>query len=248
MVILGAKRQADTIVKEEAKRAQDAGAGDLYYVTARWIGGLLTNLSEVSKNFRKLQDLNKNLNDPYEKAKFTKKEISLWEKEKLKLENFYLGVLEMKKAPDAVFIIDTHLEDLAVKEARAMKVPIVGITDTNADPTFIDYPIPANDDAAGSIKLITNYIVDAWIEGKQKLAKNNEQSAKSEEKEVKDKQTTDNKQQTTEKKEEKIVKESQKIDEKKLDEKQVETTVKQKTVTKKNVDKPKTTKKSANGK
>jgi len=251
IVILGAKRQADAIVKEEAKRAIEAGATDLYYVTARWIGGLLTNLPEVSKNFRKLQDLTKKLNDPYEKQKYTKKEVSLWDKEKVKLEVYYQGVADMKKAPDAVFIIDTHLENLAVREARAMRVPIVGITDTNADPTIIDYPIPANDDAAGSIKLITSYIIDAWIEGKMKARKNAEAAKES---------STDNKQpatttaavkeekKATDKKEEKIVKEALSIDEKKENEKQMETDVKQKTVTKKNEAKPKTTVKKASGK
>lgn len=275
IIILGAKRQADAIVKEEAKRAIEAGATDLYYVTARWIGGLLTNLPEVSKNFKKLQDLTKKLNDPYEKQKYTKKEVSLWDKEKVKLEVYYQGVADMKKAPDAVFIIDTHLENLAVREARAMRVPIVGITDTNADPTIIDYPIPANDDAAGSIKLITAYIIDAWIEGKQKAKKNAEaakeptadtpstslrageqQTTKSDAGAAKKEPTKGGEEKTDLKKakesgdktEEKIVKESLAIDEKQENEKQMETDVKQKTVTKKNDAKPKTTVKKASGK
>jgi len=252
IIILGAKRQADMIVKEEVKRVQDAGIGDLYYVTARWIGGLLTNLPEVSKNFQKLQDLTKKLNDPYEKAKFTKKEVSMWDKEKLKLENFYLGVANMKKVPDAVFIIDTHLEDLAVKEARAMKVPIVGITDTNADPTIIDYPIPANDDAAGSIKLITNYLIDAWIEGKQKLAKNQEQAAKGEEKDAEKSKAQSAKSGENETKTVEKVEVKKAENEVKAEAKGEEKVNKEKKPSEKKVKtqkaKSKTTKKSANGK
>jgi small subunit ribosomal protein S2 len=105
------------------------------------------------------------MSTPAEKARFKKKEIALMEKERQKLESFYWGVQDMTKNPDAVFIIDTHLEDLAVREAIATRVKTVGITDTNADPTIIDYAIPANDDAVGSVKLILDQIIDAWIEG-----------------------------------------------------------------------------------
>lgn len=178
IIVLGAKRQAASIVKSEVERANKEGVDGLYVVTNRWIGGLLTNFPEVSKNFKKLTDLTDRLRNPDLQEGYTKKERSLWEKERLKLESFYGGVATMSKTPDAVFIVDTHLEDLAVREARRMGVKTVGITDTNADPTIIDYPIPANDDAVGSIQLITSYIVDAWIEGK-KASK--EREAKSEE-------------------------------------------------------------------
>lgn len=168
MIVLGAKRQAEPIVKEQAKRAKEAGAAGegLYFVTNRWIGGILTNFPEVSKNFKRLKDLTKFMDTPSEKARFTKKEVSLMEKERAKLESFYWGVQDMTKIPDAVFIIDTHLEDLAVREAIATGVTTVGITDTNADPTIIDYPIPANDDAVGSVQLILGHIIDAWLEGR----------------------------------------------------------------------------------
>ncbi len=166
MIILGTKRQAEPVVRENAKRVKEAGVNGLYFVTNRWVGGLLTNFQEVSKNFKRLKELNELMNNPSEKSRFTKKELSLLEKERAKLESLYWGVMDMSKIPDAVFIIDTHLEQLAVKEARAMGVTTIGITDTNADPTIIDYPIPANDDAVGSIKLIVDHIVDAWIEGK----------------------------------------------------------------------------------
>lgn len=167
LIIVGAKRQARGIVEESIRQVHDKGAGEgLYYVINRWIGGMLTNFAEVAKNHKKLKDLTARLQDEEEKAKYTKKEVGQWAKEKAKLESFYLGVAEMKKIPDALFIIDTHLEELAVKEARGMGVTTVGIVDTNADPYLIDYPIPANDDAVGSIKLIVSYIIDAWIEGR----------------------------------------------------------------------------------
>jgi small subunit ribosomal protein S2 len=178
-IILGSKRQASDIVKEEVKRASEEKIPGVYYVTSRWIGGTLTNFSEVLKNYKRLKDLTAKLQNETERAKYTKKEISLMDKERQKLESFYSGTKDMTKIPDLLFIIDTHLEDLAVREGNAMSVPIVGIVDTNADPDPIDHVIPANDDAAGSIKLITSYILDAWIEGKT-LANN----AKSEEKTI----------------------------------------------------------------
>ena len=101
------------------------------------------------------------------KAKYTKREVGQWVKEKQRLEALYGGVAELKEKPDALFIIDSHLEDMAVREAANMKVTTVAIVDTNADPHVIDYPIPANDDAVGSIKLIATYIMDAWIEGRK---------------------------------------------------------------------------------
>ncbi len=171
MIILGAKRQAQGIVREEAERAKKEGAEHLYSVTNRWIGGILTNFAEISKNFKRLNQLTADLQDKEKQAGYTKKEISQWDKERQKLIMFYGGIADMTKLPDAVFIIDTHLERLAVDEARDMRIPVVGITDTNADPTIVNYPIPANDDAVGSVQLIVHHIVDAWIEG-CKLAKN----------------------------------------------------------------------------
>lgn len=172
LVVVGTKRQARGIVEEVLRQAQDKGAGQgLYHITNRWVGGLLTNFSEVSKNFEKLKEISDNLQNEEFKAKYTKKEIGQWAKERQKLESLYGGVAKLTKKPDALFIIDSHLEDLAVREAIRMGVTTVAIVDTNADPDIIDYPIPANDDAVGSIKLITSYIIDAWIEGRQELSK-----------------------------------------------------------------------------
>jgi len=173
LIVVGTKRQAQAIVKEEVERARSAEgqANDIFYITNRWVGGLLTNFQEVSKNFKKYADFVTDLQDDEVKARYTKKEVGGWEKAKNKLENLYGGVAKITKKPDALFIIDSHLEDLAVREALATHIPTVGLVDTNADPAVIDYPIPANDDAIGSIKLIVSYIIDAWVEGRT-LAEN----------------------------------------------------------------------------
>ncbi len=167
IIIVGTKRQAQSLVKEESNRAQKDGVDGVYYIANRWIGGILTNFSEVAKNIDKLKDLRERLRDEEIKSRYTKKEIGQWEKERQKLESLYGGIVEMKQLPDVLFIIDTHLEDIAVKEALRMGIPTVGIVDTNADPYVIDHPIPANDDANGSLSLIIKYVTDAWIEGKK---------------------------------------------------------------------------------
>ena len=171
IVIVGTKRQSHEILLKEIARIKSEIKGDpgLFYVTNKWIGGLLTNFGEVSKNFKKLIDLTHKLSTPSEQEGFTKKEVGGWAKDKEKLEGFYGGVYTMIKKPDALFIVDSHLEDLAVREALKMDVPTVAIVDTNADPNVVDYPIPANDDAVGSLELIIGYIMDAWAEGKNSV-------------------------------------------------------------------------------
>ncbi|MCL5432780.1 MAG: 30S ribosomal protein S2 [Patescibacteria group bacterium] len=189
LIVVGTKRQARAIVEKEVKRAKDSVKKELenniFYITNRWIGGILTNFSEVTKNFKKLKETTALLQNPESKAKYTKKEIGLFDKERGKLESFYGGVADLKKIPDALFIVDTHLEDLAVKEALKMGVQTVGIVDTNADPLVVDYPVPANDDAVGSIELIVSHIIDNWIEGKNNPEKKEENAEEKEpEKEV----------------------------------------------------------------
>lgn len=186
LVIVGTKRQAQEILKSEIDRvtAEIKGEAGLFWVTNKWIGGLLTNFSEVSKNFKKLTDLVHKLNTPSEQEGFTKKEIGGWDKERQKLESFYGGVYKLTKKPDALFVIDSHLEDLAVREALAMEIPVVAICDTNSDPLLINYPIPANDDAVGSLQLIVSYILDAWSEGRNQI-KDDKSNLKSEKPETK---------------------------------------------------------------
>lgn len=165
LVVVATKRQAKDIVEKELKRVKEKGAKDLYYVTTRWIGGTLTNLPEVKKNFRKLRDFTRLLGDEIERSKYTKKELGLWGRERQKLETFYGGISDLDKLPSALFVVDTHLEAICIDEARKTGVKTVGIVDTNADPDAVDYAIPANDDAVGSIQLLTSYILDAWLEG-----------------------------------------------------------------------------------
>ena len=185
IVVVGTKRQSSEILKNEIARVKKEAKNDpnLFYVTNRWIGGLLTNFSEVSKNFKKLEDLKHKLETPQEQEGFTKKEIGGWHKEKEKLERLYGGVFTLRDKPDLLFIIDSHLEELSVKEAIKMKVTTVAITDTNSDPSLIDFPIPANDDAVGSLELIIGYVMDAWIEGRNQI-KNDKSNLKSEKKET----------------------------------------------------------------
>lgn len=173
MIIVGSKRQAQPIIVAQAKRAKEEIKENvgLFTVTSRWIGGTLTNIDEVKKNYKRLVDLTALLKDDFAKAKYTKKELGLFEKERQKLEMFYGGIANMQAKPDAIFVVDTHLENLAVREATRTGVATVGIVDTNADPTVIDYVIPANDDAVGSLELIIKYITDAWIEGRKEMGK-----------------------------------------------------------------------------
>lgn len=168
LLIVGTKRQTQEILGKELDRVSKEIKNDtgLYSVRNKWIGGLLTNFSEVSKNFKKLSDLISKLENPKEQQGYTKKEIGGWSKEREKLENLYGGVYKLKRTPDALFIIDSHLENLAVLEAIKMEIPTVAITDTNSDPHLVDYPIPANDDAVGSLELIIGYILDSWKEGR----------------------------------------------------------------------------------
>jgi small subunit ribosomal protein S2 len=185
LLVLGTKRQAESVLKEQMERLQKAEVEGVYFVTKRWIGGTLTNFPEVSKNFRKLKDLTRKLHDASARANYTKKEILDWEKERQKLLSFYSGIEDMQALPDALFVIDTHLEDLAVQEAVKTGIKVAGITDTNADPTIVDYPIPANDDAVGSLQLIVDYIMEAWVEGrKQKKEVTTEEPETSEKKVV----------------------------------------------------------------
>lgn len=185
MIVVGTKRQAEPIVKQEILRAKKEGANGLYFVANRWIGGILTNFEEVSKNFKRMKEIDDLFANASEKSKYTKKELLLFERERNKLESFYGGISDLEKLPDALFVIDTHMEYISVREGRAVGLKVVGITDTNADPTLVDYAIPANDDAAGSIELITSAIVDAWIDGRSAKQKSDEK-AKSEEKSAED--------------------------------------------------------------
>ncbi|NOX87855.1 MAG: 30S ribosomal protein S2 [Calditrichaeota bacterium] len=162
VLFVGTKPQAKDIIVSEAERC------GMFYVTHRWLGGMLTNFATIKKSIKHYKNLEKMSTDgTYEKI--SKKERLMVEREKEKLHRVLAGILEMKRLPGLVFIVDTNKEHIAVNEARKMNIPIIAMVDTNVDPTVIDFPIPANDDAAKSISLITSKIADAIIEARQKL-------------------------------------------------------------------------------
>lgn len=161
VLFVGTKRQAQDIIREEATRAGQ------FYVTNRWLGGTLTNFRTIRQGMERLRTLERMKEDgTYEQL--PKKEVLKLEKERQRLEEYLGGIKEMNSLPSVLFVVDPALEDIAVREARRLAIPIVAITDTNCDPDLIDYPIPGNDDAIRSIKLITARIADAAIEGAQR--------------------------------------------------------------------------------
>jgi len=170
LVIVGTKRQAKQVVENQTAKAREVTPDSIFYIASRWIGGTLTNFPEVSKNFKRLEELEELIKTDRSKE-YTKRELSLFERELNKLKSYYEGIRNMKNVPDALFIIDTHFEKTAVNEAKRSGIKTVGIVDTNGDPTSVTHAIPANDDAVGSIELITSYIIDAWIEGAREAQK-----------------------------------------------------------------------------
>lgn len=157
VLFVGTKKQAQQAVAKEAERC------GMYYVNNRWLGGMLTNFSTIKKSLQRLKKIEKMEVDGTF-ANITKKEAAQLLKEKAKLEKNLGGIKEMKELPGAIFVIDTHKEQLAVAEARRMGIPIVAVVDTNCDPTGITYPIPGNDDAIRAITLFTSIIANAVIE------------------------------------------------------------------------------------
>jgi small subunit ribosomal protein S2 len=158
VLFVGTKKQAQDIVAEEAKRAGQP------YISQRWLGGSLTNFVTIRKSLDRMTELEK-MRDSGEMALRSKKESTQLTKELEKLAKFLDGVRGLKAIPDVIFIIDTKRERIAVMEALKLNIPIVALIDTNADPTEVDYPIPANDDAIRSIRLAAGRMADACIEG-----------------------------------------------------------------------------------
>jgi small subunit ribosomal protein S2 len=158
LVFVGTKRQAQDIVREEAQRAGQ------YYVINRWLGGTLTNFRTIKGGLDRLRSLERMAEDgTYDNI--SKKEISQLEKERTRFEKYIGGVKGMSSLPTAVFIVDPGQESIALAEARKLSIPIIAITDSNCDPTVIDYPIPGNDDAIRSVRLLTSAVADACIHG-----------------------------------------------------------------------------------
>jgi small subunit ribosomal protein S2 len=158
ILFVGTKRQAQDAVAEEATRA------GMPYVNQRWLGGLLTNWVTVQKSVKRLQELDEMATDGrYELL--TKKEVIKLERERKHLQANLAGIKSMKRLPDALFIVDSNNEAIAVKEARKLGIPVVAVVDTNCDPTVVDYVIPGNDDALRAIRLFTSKIADSAAEG-----------------------------------------------------------------------------------
>ena len=160
ILFVGTKKQAQNAIADEAKRCGH------YFVNQRWLGGMLTNYRTISKRIKRLAEIEVMEEDGIFE-KLSKKEVTKLRQEHEKLERFLGGIRDMKGMPGALFIVDPKKEKIAVKEARILNIPIVGIVDTNCDPDDVDYVIPANDDAIRAVKLITGKMADAIIEGNQ---------------------------------------------------------------------------------
>lgn len=163
VLFVGTKKQAQEAVEEEARRA---GAP---YVNQRWLGGMLTNFQTIRKSLDRLQRL-KEMGTDGTAEKLPKKEVLKLDKERVKMEKVLGGIQDLRRVPDALFIVDPSREQIAVLEARRLGVPIIAIVDTNCDPDLIDYVIPGNDDAIRAIKLFLSKVADAIIEGKAAYA------------------------------------------------------------------------------
>lgn len=160
VLFVGTKKQAQDIIKEQA------AACGMYVVSHRWLGGLLTNFSTIKKSIARLKDIDK-MKEDGRIASFTKKEVSLLLKERDKLEKGLGGIKDMEKLPAALFVVDSKKEELAIAEAKKLGIPVVALIDTNCNPELIDYPIPGNDDAIKSIRLITTLIAESIAEGRK---------------------------------------------------------------------------------
>jgi small subunit ribosomal protein S2 len=159
-LFVGTKKQAQEVVREEAERC------GMFYVNNRWPGGLLTNFQTVRKSIERLKKLDEILDTQALSDAFTKKELLGMSREREKLMAALGGIKSMRKAPDAIFVIDSRKEEIAVKEAAILGIPVVAPVDTNCDPDVISHKVPGNDDAIRAIRLFTNVIAEAILEGR----------------------------------------------------------------------------------
>ena len=157
VLFVGTRKQAQEAIKEEAIRSNS------YYVTERWLGGTLTNFKTIRRRIRRLEEIEKMEADGTFDL-LPKKEVIGLKKEYAKLDNLLCGIREMTKLPQALYIVDPSKEEIAIREARKLNIPVFGIVDTNCDPDMVDYVIPANDDAIRAVKLITSAMANAVIE------------------------------------------------------------------------------------
>jgi small subunit ribosomal protein S2 len=162
VLFVGTKKQAQEVVFQEANRC------GMFYVTERWPGGMLTNYTTIKKSINRLKEI-ETMREDGTFEKLTKKEVARLEKEMGKLRKNFSGIVKMERMPKAAFIVDTSKEETAVREANRLSIPIIALIDTNANPELVAYPIPGNDDAAKSIRLITSLMADAIIEGRKRF-------------------------------------------------------------------------------
>jgi small subunit ribosomal protein S2 len=174
LLFVGTKRQAQEAVAEEAQRC------GMYYVHHRWLGGTLTNWATLQKSIKRLKTLKAMVEDG-RAAQFSKKEAVRLERELKHLDQNLAGLENLPTLPDAMFVIDSNAEAIAVREARRMGVPVVAIVDTNCDPDVVDWVIPGNDDALRAIRLFTSKVADAVLEGRQIYEQSQLQEQKGEE-------------------------------------------------------------------
>ncbi len=160
ILFVGTKRQAQDAIAEEATRC------GMFYINQRWLGGLLTNWTTVQKSVKRLQELDEMATDGRYDL-MTKKEVIKLERERKHLQANLAGIKNMRRLPDALFVVDSNNETIAVKEARKLGIPVVAVVDTNCDPTLVDYIIPGNDDALRAIRLFTSKVADSIVEGVQ---------------------------------------------------------------------------------
>ena len=172
ILFISTKKQASEAIATLAKET------DQYYVNYRWLGGMLTNWGTISNSIKKLNKINLDLSS--ENRGFTKKELLKMSSQRDKLQRSLGGIMDMKKIPDLVFIIDTNYESLAIKESVKLGIPIIAILDTNSNPDGIDYPIPGNDDARRSIDLYCNLMKETIIDAKLNIKKTMDDSIKNE--------------------------------------------------------------------
>jgi small subunit ribosomal protein S2 len=161
ILFVGTKKQAQDIVREEAERC------GMFYVNNRWLGGMLTNFQTIRASIDRLKKLEEIMSDPEMIQALTKKEMSENAHAHSKLMATLAGIKNMRKLPDALWVIDTKKEEIAVAEANSLGIPVVAVVDTNCDPDLIAYRIPGNDDAIRAIKLFTAAVADAVIDGRR---------------------------------------------------------------------------------
>jgi small subunit ribosomal protein S2 len=173
ILFVGTKKQAQEIIKEETMRC------GMFYVNQRWLGGMLTNFQTIKKSLKRLEELER-IKEDGTMAKLSKKEAAQLNKEMVKLNKNLEGVRSMSKLPKAMFVVDAKKEEIAVKEAKKLGIPVVALVDTNSDPDLVNYVIPGNDDAIRSIKMIVNLIATSILEGKDAFAAGVAQKAREE--------------------------------------------------------------------